>query len=584
MTLMLSFSKRRIHAAGIVHWIILFGVSGITLLALAYGLLVPDWFGEGRYLTYPIPYGKQMPKMDQNLSDLPPKTEGTPEGQAILQQWSKSDLPDWETYGKCTAPRVLLAKLAANVDVEAANQYLCAATPWSGAGSDWTFHHGDYDFSLVTLTTLLYMFGHQPDRLYPETQQHLLNVLLNQDGGVPLVTAPRTFGLILDTENHHLMTEGSRYLKNQWLAANGSENQRADPRYNNQKNGLEAWLIAHLEEMLHEGVYEFNSRPYVGYTLQALLNLEAYPESSQIRMLARHLLDIVNLQYALGSLDLRRYPPFRRQYKQEHNTKTQSDSHTAYMRIWTGGENHRPGPYDDFALLAELLPYRLPADVQTWTLTKPAPYFARYGRGASACPELYSGGPGYLLSAGGANRGWRSRIIARPITLMTSDGATDAEQCFQIPGRGHWRRWNNTGVYRRFAVADAPVSIPEHRKPVAEAAGWQLFKEPETSSLLIATYSGIRLGIIALFPETEETPEALLASLQQQNPDAEALRGRFTWPDGNVLEYDPDAPKGTWIMKSENGVALDRNYDAWPQLDGDVPAISFDRSKMDATS
>lgn len=572
----LSLSRIKNEAAGFVQWLILFGVSGGTLLALASGLLVPDWFGEGRYLTHPISYGDQMPAMDETLPELPEDIVSTSEGQSVLRLWSEVNLPSWERHGKGSAPRILLAKLAENNDVEAANRYICSLTPWSGAGSTWAFHRGDYDFTLVTLTTLLYMFGHQPDRMYPETQQYLLDVLLNQEGGVPLVTAPRTFGLILDTENHHLMTEGSRYLKNQWLATNGTEEQRANSRYDNQENDLEEWLIGNLDEMLHEGVYEFNSRPYIAYTIQALLNLEAYPESQQIRMRARHLLDIINLQYALGSLDLRRYPPFRRQYRKAKETRMDNDAHTAYMRIWTGGTSSEPGERSDFALLAELLPYRLPADLRKWTLSKPSPYFARYGRGASACPELYSGGPGYLLSAGGANRGRRSSIVARPITLMLSDGETDAEHCFQLPGQGHWRRWNSTGVYRRFAVSNAPVSIPEKQKPVAEAAGWQVFSGPEQSSLLIAVYSEAHLGIMALFPETTETPEALLASLQQQNPDTEALRGRFAWPDGTVLEYDPDAPKGMWVMKSENGVALDRNYDTWPQLDGDVPVLSFE--------
>ena len=124
----------------------------------------------------------------------------TPAGREVLERWSNHDLPDWEKNGKGTAPRILLTKLANQVDLEAANAYLCAISPWSGAGSSWAFHKGDYDFTLVTLTTLLYMYGNQPDRLYPETRDHLLGVLLNQDGGHPLVTAPRTFGLILDTD------------------------------------------------------------------------------------------------------------------------------------------------------------------------------------------------------------------------------------------------------------------------------------------------------------------------------------------------------------------------------------------------
>jgi hypothetical protein len=577
MVSLFSFPRKKTPVLGMVHWLVLLGSAGGTLLALALGVMTPDWFGEGRYLTYPLPLGDAMPEMDTTLSPEMRSTASTEAGKQVVKDWSEQQLPNWYHHGKGTAPRMLLTKFAEKTDLENANQYLCSIVPWSGAGSTWTLHHGDYDFTLVTLTTILYMFGNEPAIMYPETREHLLNVLLNQEGGRPLVTAPRTLGLILDTENHHLMTEGSRYLKNQWLATYGTEEERSNPHYNNKENGLEAWLIAYLEEMLHEGVYEFNSRPYIGYTLQALLNLEAYPETPQIRNLARYLLDVINLQYALGSLDLRRYPPFRRQYVKEKEREMDNDSHTAYMHVWTGGNDGKAGHYSSFMLLAELLPYRLPDDLRTWTLSKPEPYFVRYGRGASACAELYSGGPGYLLSAGGANRGWRSRIVARPITLMLEDGETNVQNCFHIPGRGHWRHWNNSGVYRHFAMANAPVVVPENQKAVAAGQGWQLFRPLESSAMMVAVFTGENFGIIALFPETEETPESLLAALQHQNPDSETLGTRFTWPNGNILEYDPDAPKGTWVMKAENGIELDRNYDAWPQISGDVPALSFAR-------
>lgn len=571
------FPENKRSSLGLIHWLILLGTAASTLFVLSWSLLVPDWFGEGRYLTYPIPLGDVMPAMDTSLSPAVRSTVSTKLGQQVVKRWSEYDLPNWYRHGKGAAPRMLLAKLAEQTGIEAVNEYITSIKPWSGAGSSWKFHHGDYDFTLVTLTTILYMFGNQPDLLYPETLEHLLDVLLNQEGDRPLVTAPRTFGLILDTENHHLMTEGSRYLKNQWLATYGAEEQRNNPRYNNQENGLEVWLIAYLEEMLHEGVYEFNSRPYIGYTIQALLNLEAYPASPRIRNLARYLLDIINLQYALGSLDFRRYPPFRRQYRKVSVTEMDDDAHTAYMHVWTGGKKGEARNYSDFMLLAELLPYQLPEDLKIWTLSKPEPYFIQYGRGASACPELYSGGPGYLISAGGANRGWRSRIVARPITLMLSDGAKDIQQCFYIPGKGHWRRWNNTGVYRHFAVANAPVIIPEDQQAIAEGQGWKLFLGPESSSLIIAVFSSSSFGIIALFPEAKEAPDALLAALQQNNSDEKALYNRFVWPDGNTLEYDPDAPKGTWVMKTENDKPLDRKYDGWPQLSGDVSTLSFTR-------
>ncbi|HEX71839.1 MAG TPA: hypothetical protein ENN65_00770, partial [Candidatus Hydrogenedentes bacterium] len=500
---MVNYHRER----GLVLWAILLGVSGGMLLGLLSLFFEPDWFGAGRYGTHPIPLGAQMPAPCPTAREPNAPSQKSSEGQATLERWSARDLPDWRAQGKVTAPRILLAKLHAGVDIEEVNRYLRAARPVRGTGSTWKFHYGDYDFTMVTLSTLLYMFGDRPDRLYPDTLEHLLHRLLIMEGGAPLVTVPRTFGLILDTENHHLMTEGSRYLKNQWLATYGTEEQRADPRYDNRENGLEAWLVAYLEEMLHEGVYEFNSRPYIGFTMQALLNLEAYPDSVRIRQLSRYLLDIINMQYALGSLDLRRYPPFRRQYKQARKTALGADPHTAFMRVWADMSEAsdvaavKPGSYQEFVLLAELLPYRPPEDVRAWTVAKPEHYFVQYGRGTTACPELYSGGPGYLLGAGGVNRGWRSHIVAKPITLLLSDGETDAARCFQIPGHGPWRTWNSTGVYRRFAVANAPVSVPEQYEALVETGGWRIFLGAAATSPVIAAYSGDRLGILAIFPE-----------------------------------------------------------------------------------
>ena len=44
-----------------------------------------------------------------------------------------------------------------------------------------------------------------------------------------------------------------------------------------------------------------------------------------------------------------------------------------------------------------------------------------------------------------------------------------------------------------------------------------------------------------------------------------------------VLEYEPDAPKGTWVMKTADGQALERAYDAWPQFIGDLAPTRFSR-------
>jgi hypothetical protein len=341
-------------------------------------------------------------------------------------------------------------------------------------------------------------------------------------------------------------------------------------------------MIGHLEELRDEGIFEFNSMPYLTYTVQALLNLQAFPKSERIRALARDLLDRMNLQYALGSLDFRRCVAFRRNTSFMDNPKRipilSRDPHTQTMRVWAGAPAETLSD-SHIALVAEIIPYTLPPVVAQWTLAKPREYYVRIGRGRLASPEIYSGGPGWLLTAGGVKRGAKSMIVARPTVLLLPDGERDYTRCFRIEGRGDYTQWNNTGVSRRFACGNSPVAGPEEALPAAESRNWAVFDPPKPERLLFALYSDKDLGFIAVFPDTDETAKALLEKLKQANPDETRLRHEFAWPSGGVIGYDVEAPAGTWTIKSvPEGIPVERKYDKWPQWDGDVPADAFARN------
>ena len=113
--------------------------------------------------------------------------------------------------------------------------------------------------------------------------------------------------------------------------------------------------------------------------------------------------------------------------------------------------------------------------------------------------------------------------------------------------------------------------------PEATADGWHILRASHARNLLIAVYSADMFSMMALFPDSEREPEALLGALREKNGDDDVIRKQFVWPDGTTLAYDVQAPKGVWVMESVNGEALDRDYDAWPQLSGDGPDISFAR-------
>lgn len=486
---------------------------------------------------------------------------------SLLALWANREMGNWATEGKMTIPRILMGKLGSGQEIDFVNTYLQKQQPRGTVGSTGPFHKtGDYDFTLAGLSLLLYAFGDQPDILYPQTVDHIVNVLMTQQGGNPIIYTPRILWLPLrDTENHILMTEGSRYLTNQWKRQHGN----TDPKYDNVANGLEAFLLAYLKGMEGAGMHEYNARPYHGYTLTALLNLEAFA-AEPVCASARRILDRANWEYALGSLSFRRFPPFRRQARRAVDTQLDVGYHTGIMKAWmslAGIDDLHIRSGSHHALWVALTSYRPSDAVAQWVVQKPDHYFIQMGHGHDGSPEIYSGGPGYLITAGGVSRDRFRQSVARPTTLMLEDDAMDLTDLLHIAGPGDtYRDWNNTGVHRNFAVSAGPISIPEGWTPTAENKIWKIF---EQSGQLIATHSTDTLGIFCLLPQ--DTPENLLEKLTSANPNPQTLKTQFQWPNGQTITYDINAPKNQWVITAINGKPVDRDHGKWPLMKGDVP-------------
>lgn len=485
---------------------------------------------------------------------------------SICTDWAnKAIQPDSR---KVNNPRILLAKLLLKKDIVEVNKYILQAKPWGVTGSVWAGNkNGDYDFSLTVLSTILYFFGDQPDILYPETTQHLLRVLLTEEGNKFHYKVPNTAGLVDETENHLLMTEGSRYLKNRWKQLHGDKSARFD----NVANGMEPKLSALLRQMNSAGLYEFNSLPYTGYTITALLNLEAFA-SERIKVDARNLLDYMNWCYSLGSYGFKHFAPMRRRYDKADFHELTTDYHSIFMKVWAG---YLPNPPDDHniqggevhALLAACMPYRPSDQIVKYLFEKGEGYFVKIGHGKRACPEIYTAGKNYLLSAGGSNRGKSSDIVVRPIMFFLNDGATNLSQTFHLSGPGtDFMKWNNTGVYKNFAAAAGPVSIPKGQKPVVEDGGWKIFNCKDDITLAIYTSSDVGL----LYVSNEKDPKILLKNIINLNSDEQKLKTTFNSPEGMAIEYDLMAKKNTWVIKSVGGKYLDRKFDLWPLIEGEL--------------
>ena len=527
-----------------------------TLTLLLY-ILVNIFAGAGRKMDHPIELGNiQIPKQRSLSFSNHSKLK-----QKILDGWTSKTPQDWKPNEKVNLKnsRIAISCLLEGKRIEEINNYLMNQKAVGHPGSPWLLYPlGDYDFTAMAFTALLYLFGEKPELLYPKTREHLLNNILTIDGD----EFRRNVGYMFleDSENHILMTEGSRFLKNQWLMKHGN----TDPKYDNKINGVSKKLKIFLEEIETYGFYEFNSAPYLGYTYCALLNLYEFA-SGDIRDLAGKLLDRLNWQYALSSFKFKHFPPNRRRFGKSFKKNIDSDYHTVMLKVWASlfddslsinisrGQHH--------ALWATFASYKPSDKVMEWIINKPKPYFVKMGHGYNSCPEIISGDKGYLLSAGGANQGKRSLIVAKPIMLFLNDDAEEMSETFHMFGPGeNFVEWNNTGVYQDFACTKGKVYIPEAKQALISSANWQIFSI--TEGVFLAIYSKKEIGVMAIV--RSNSARDVLNKIIENNGDESRLNTRFNHPNGNIIDYDLESPKDQWVITRVNRKNMDRDFSKWP--------------------
>ena len=490
--------------------------------------------------------------------------------QEIIQYWSRGKVEDWVDGEKIDLknPRTVISCLLAGKRIAEINQYLLLQKSTGNNGTRWLLNpRGGYDFNDMAFTPLLYLFNDRPDLLYPATKHHLVENILTIEGAGFTKNVPRLG--FQDSENHILMAESSRYLKNQWRWNNG--NQLA--KYDNLTNGVGEGLLKYLKEIYTYGIYEFNSDPYLGYTYSSLLNLNAFA-TGEVKEYATKILDNINWQYALSSFHFKHFPPYRRRFKDSFSKSIYSDYHSVMLMVWasfyndslaldiTHGKHH--------ALWPSMLPYRPSDKVMEWTLNKPNAYFVKMGHGYNSCPEICSGDKTFLLTAGGANQGRFSLIMAKPTVLFLEDNARQLNQTFHMFGPGpDFMKWNNTGLYEDFACTKGMVHIPEGKKSVLISNEWQLFNISD--SIFLCVYSKKELGLMVIVraPSAKEAIEKILFN----NNDTSILFKQFKHPNGNLIEYDLDAPKDRWVITSINNKPVNRVFDRWPFFEGNMDAV-----------
>ena len=297
--------------------------------------------------------------------------------------------------------RLILAKMVANKDISEVNEYLLQSIPWGNSGTSGSLNpKGDYDFTTVILAAILNKFENDTSVLWTKTEAHLGKTLLVEEGGKPHKKTPRTLSIMRDTENHILMTNISQYLKNQWVW----ERDKSDSRFDNLSNGLESFLLNNLEELQRTGQYEFNSKPYEGYTVSALLILYSYTHSKELKAKTQRTLDMMAWEYMQTSYDFRKNAPFRRRLARFDRTSLEDNPMTAMMKAWYLEKEKGVFELDEItenhhqALSAIVYDYRPPSPI--WHVDD-SERLVLIGHGHHSSPEIHSRGKGFMLSAGG---------------------------------------------------------------------------------------------------------------------------------------------------------------------------------------
>lgn len=333
--------------------------------------------------------------------------------------------------------------------------------------------------------------------------------------GVGIAAERIVKGDVQETENHILMSETSRYLKNQLIASGRYADlfpEWGDSLYNNASNGFNEWIIKHLFQFIARGFNEYNSNRYSNYSTAALLNLYDYATDPDVKLSARIILDYISAHFALQSYDLKRCVGLCRLPEHLDEKYLWEDPMAAYYAVLIGNyaglmDNFYYGrwPWKTDALgYASFTTYRVPDVILDLAIDKSknpyevhvnhAPWGSLVDNPHAPNIEILSAQRGYLLSAGGRvsfHDNWWRRFLeaeydgwARPTTLIVrnrqmilenhNDGIHHQNSDYLIYAINEddlHTHVNNTGVYRNMAVSAYDFHIPSNYNSIVQRRG-----------------------------------------------------------------------------------------------------------------
>ena len=108
--------------------------------------------------------------------------------------------------------------------------------------------------------------------------------------------------------------------------------------------------------------------------------------------------------------------------------------------------------------------------------------------------------------------------------------------------------------------------VPKNKKAEVDSCDWSIF--PISNGIFLGVYS--KKGIALLVIVRESSAKSAFSKIVKENPDQKMYKTQFMHPNGNLIAYDLDAPKNTWVIKSVNNRLTDRDFEKWPFFEGDL--------------
>jgi len=316
---------------------------------------------------------------------------------------------------------------------------------------------GDYDFSLVALTLIAKKWS---NNLSQKAKNNLINNILTQKGN-NLLSEKWLFNLIPETENHLILSNSSLYLTNEILFDSSG-----DKKYNNLTNGVHIWLFNYLKNIIKNGLYEYNAKPYSSWTIRALQNLYSYSNNKEIKTISKILLDQLFFKFIIQSKNANLVVPFRRRIDHLVDEIRVNDEYTTWFLALTSWvpdlEDIITTKHDLIFVLTTMIQDYRPHNefIQLAFNDKPIWSKCKHSNTEISYKEknfaLFSGGhedKPYIIPS--PNDG-----TVRETCLFLNDDSTKMSQLIRFNSvNGFWQTKNNTGVYKNFACG-ANIIIP----------------------------------------------------------------------------------------------------------------------------